>query len=56
VINFSATTNFHYSAIYAGVRFSAHLFMAYVCGLVFHLAIEKPTANLERLLLPPRRH
>eukprot|EP00026_Physarum_polycephalum_P002087 Phypoly_transcript_02091.p1 GENE.Phypoly_transcript_02091~~Phypoly_transcript_02091.p1 ORF type:complete len:662 (+),score=60.51 Phypoly_transcript_02091:96-2081(+) len=56
VINFSATTNFHYSAIYAGVRYSSHIFMAYVLGLVFHLAIEKPTANLERLLLPPRRH
>jgi len=56
VINFSATTNFHYSAIYAAVRYSSHILLAYVLGLVFHLAIEKPTANLERLLLPPRRH
>jgi peptidoglycan/LPS O-acetylase OafA/YrhL len=56
VINFSATTSFHYSAIYASVRYSAHILMAYVLGLILHLAIEKPTANLERLLLPPRKH
>jgi len=55
VINFSATTNFHYSAIYGAVRYSSHLTLAYVCGLVFHLAIEKPTANLERIFLPHKK-
>jgi len=55
VINFSATTNFHYSAIYGAVRYSSHLTLAYVCGLVFHLAVEKPTANLERIFLPHKK-
>jgi len=52
VLNFSTTTTFHYSATYGAVRYSSHLLLAYCVGLVFHLAVEKPTANLERVLLP----
>jgi len=52
IINFSTTTTFHYSAVYGAVRYSAHLIMAYLVGLVLHLAVEKPTANLERVFLP----
>lgn len=55
VINFSATTNFHYSGMYGAVRYSSHMLMAYVCGLIFHLAMEKPTANVERIFLPNKK-
>jgi peptidoglycan/LPS O-acetylase OafA/YrhL len=55
VINYSTTTTFHYSAIYGGVRYSSHLVIAYLVGLLFHLCIEKPTANLERMFLPKKR-
>lgn len=54
VINFSTTTTFHYSAIYTAVRYSSNIIIAYVFGLIFHLLVEKPTANIERVLLPSR--
>jgi peptidoglycan/LPS O-acetylase OafA/YrhL len=56
VINYSSTTTFHYSAIYGAVRYSSNIVLAYVMGIVLHLVIEKPTANLERVLLPKRNN
>jgi len=56
VINYSSTTVFHYSAINMAIRYAAHLVLAYSVGLVFHLVLEKPTANLERIIFPRRRH
>jgi len=55
VINYSNTTTFHFDAIYAGLRYSSHLMLAYSAALILHLAIEKPTANLERIFLPHKR-
>jgi len=55
VINYSTTTTFHYSAIYGAVRYSSHIILSYLVGLLFHLTIEKPTANLERVFLPKKR-
>jgi len=52
VINFSTTTPFHYSAIYATVRYSSNFIIAYVVGLILHLLVEKPVSNIERVLLP----
>jgi len=52
VINYSSTTPFHYSGIYATVRYTSHLMLAYSGAMFFHLCVEKPTANLERILLP----
>jgi len=56
VINYSETTVFHYSNIYMTIRYSAHLMLAYVFAVVFHLVVEKPSANLERVFLPRGKH
>jgi len=54
VINFSTTTPFHYSSIYGAVRYSSNIIIAYMVGLILHLLVEKPTSNIERVLLPSR--
>jgi len=57
VINFSTTTTFHYSASYYAVRYTSNILLAYAVGLVFHMVVEKPTANLERVMFPRKpRH
>jgi peptidoglycan/LPS O-acetylase OafA/YrhL len=56
VINFNNATPFHYTAVYVTVRYTTHLVLAYSIALVMHLAVEKPTANLERILMPRRKH
>jgi len=57
VINFSTTTTFHYSAVYGGVRYAAHILIAYLLAVLFHVGIERPTANLERVFIPKKpRH
>jgi peptidoglycan/LPS O-acetylase OafA/YrhL len=52
---FSATRVFHFNYIYAASQYITNIVIAYTLGLVFHLAMEKPTANLERLFLPHKK-
>jgi len=49
---FSSTRVFHMGVFDITQHYISNIVIAYTLGLVFHLAVEKPTANLERLMLP----
>eukprot|EP01113_Clastostelium_recurvatum_P020526 TRINITY_DN242_c0_g1_i2.p1 TRINITY_DN242_c0_g1~~TRINITY_DN242_c0_g1_i2.p1 ORF type:complete len:679 (-),score=198.27 TRINITY_DN242_c0_g1_i2:79-1908(-) len=52
---FSTPQIFDMNPIFIMQHYITNLVLAYSVGLVFHLAVEKPTANLERLLLPHKK-
>jgi len=52
---FSTTQIFHWSPFFTTLHYCTNIALAYSIGFVFHLAIEKPTANLERLFLPHKK-
>jgi len=52
---FSTTQIFHYTPLFAATHYITNIVLAFSLGLVFHLAVEKPTANLEKLFLPHKK-